>query len=326
MGPGENIEGLAPVSVVIPTYNGRELLARHLPSVLAAAGAYRGRAEVIVVDDGSADGSARWLGEAFPGVRVISLPENRGFARAANRGVEAALHPLVMLLNNDVTVEEDFLGPLVERMGDPGIFSAAALMRDPDNPERVESITRLGWEMGFLDTVWPSRSEVEVFPDGGEIFYACGGAAMYRRELFLGLRGFETIYHPFYWEDADLCYRAWKMGLRSVVCREAVVWHRPGRTIKKVTQSQRRELILERNRLIFQWRNISDPDMLLVHFYWLFRHFFWLVRERNRPKLRSWASALAMLPLARTRLLRDAARQVLSDRELAARLSGPYHG
>ena len=95
------------VSLIIPNYNGRQLLAENLPQVMAAA---RG-AEVIVVDDASTDDSVAWLKQRYPLVRLVSLKQNRRFARACNAGVKAARGEIVVLLNNDVSPQVDFLTP-----------------------------------------------------------------------------------------------------------------------------------------------------------------------------------------------------------------------
>ena len=198
------------VSIVIPSFNGVELLKANIPSVTAACDAFRGRSEIIVVDDGSSDRTVSWLRQTFRQIRAVRLPRNAGFARAANVGIQSASFPFVILLNNDVRVEPDFMAPLLDRVTKEEVFAAAACMRDPDNPSFVQSITRLRWELGFMVTLWPPPDAVSTFPDGGEIFYACGGAAAYKRDKCLELGGFETIYAPYYWEDTDLSYRAWK--------------------------------------------------------------------------------------------------------------------
>src|SRR5690349_19763362 len=101
------------VSVVIPNWNGRDLLEKYLPSVIAAK-----PDEIIVVDNGSTDSSTELLREHFPQVRVIALPENLGFGGGSNAGFRAATHDIVVLLNSDMRVDPNFLEPLVTAFTD----------------------------------------------------------------------------------------------------------------------------------------------------------------------------------------------------------------
>src|SRR6185503_7856454 len=96
------------VSIVIPNWNGRALLAEFLPSVIAAADHYREQTEIIIVDDASTDDSVAWLTKNYGAtVRVVAREQNGGFARACNSGFQAASHPFVLLLNNDIKVEPE---------------------------------------------------------------------------------------------------------------------------------------------------------------------------------------------------------------------------
>ena len=88
-----------PVSIVVPSYNGKELLERYLPSVVGSLEEYPGGGEIIVVEDGGDDGTAQWLKSEMKDVKVLVHDTNRGFAHAANCGVEAALNEAVLLLN-----------------------------------------------------------------------------------------------------------------------------------------------------------------------------------------------------------------------------------
>jgi GT2 family glycosyltransferase len=263
-----------------------------------------------------------WLKEEFPYIRAVRLPRNAGFARAANTGIQSASFPFIILLNNDVRVEPDFIAPLLDHVTRKGVFAAAACMRDPDNPSYVQSITRLRWELGFLMTLWLPPDALFSFPDGAEIFFACAGAAAYTRDRFLELGGFETIYEPYYWEDTDISYRAWKRGLASTFCREALVWHKPSQTIRKVAPQTRVDRIWERNKLVFQWRNLSSSRMLREHLSWFLRHVFWLTRNRKLFLLRAWWSALPRFPAARRRLVQERGKETVTDEELALRLGG----
>src|SRR5438093_10242168 len=114
-GDGSALSGLA--SIVILNWNGKELPERCVPSVLEAVRADGRDHEVLVVDNGSTDGSVQFLRENFPRVRLLSLPENLGFAEGNNAGVRAALHDIVVLVNNDMVVDPGFLRPLLEGFG-----------------------------------------------------------------------------------------------------------------------------------------------------------------------------------------------------------------
>ena len=109
-------------SVVIPNWNGRDLLEKYLPSILGAL-AGNPRNEVIVVDNGSSDGSVPFLESTFPQVRVLSLERNYGFGGGSNRGFQAARNDIVVLLNSDMRVEADFLPPLLEGFQDERVLT-----------------------------------------------------------------------------------------------------------------------------------------------------------------------------------------------------------
>ncbi|MGB7723389.1 MAG: glycosyltransferase, partial [Bryobacteraceae bacterium] len=100
-------------SVVIPNWNGKDLLEQYLPSVVEAL-AGNPENEIVVVDNGSNDGSADFVRAAFPQVTLIALPRNLGFGGGSNTGIRAARNHIVVLLNSDMRVAPDFLAPLLE--------------------------------------------------------------------------------------------------------------------------------------------------------------------------------------------------------------------
>ncbi len=124
-------------SVVIPNWNGRDLLAKYLPSVIAAWRAIRTN-EIIVVDNGSEDGSAEFVREHFPSVRLLALERNLGFGGGSNAGFRAAQNDIVVLLNSDMRVEPDFLAPLLEGFTDETVFAVSCqiFFSDPDQASR----------------------------------------------------------------------------------------------------------------------------------------------------------------------------------------------
>jgi len=111
-------------SVVIPNWNGRDLLEKYLPSVVAALAADPAN-EIVVVDNGSTDGSADYLRAHFPQVTVVALPQNLGFGGGSNEGFRAAKNEVVVLLNSDMRVASDFLAPLLEGFRDPLVFAVS---------------------------------------------------------------------------------------------------------------------------------------------------------------------------------------------------------
>ena len=111
-------------SLVIPNWNGRDLLERFLPSWIAAIANHPG-SEIIVVDNGSDDGSAEWIAANYPQVRVLALKENLGFGGGSNAGFQAAQNDIVVLLNSDMRVEPDFLAPLLEGFADAAVFAVS---------------------------------------------------------------------------------------------------------------------------------------------------------------------------------------------------------
>ena len=114
----------AAASVVIPNWNGRELLEKYLSSVVAAL-AGNAANEIIVVDNGSSDGSAEFVRRNFPRVKLVALERNLGFGGGSNAGLRAAKNDIVVLLNSDMRVEPDFLAPLVEGFTDEQVFAVS---------------------------------------------------------------------------------------------------------------------------------------------------------------------------------------------------------
>jgi GT2 family glycosyltransferase len=308
---------MSEVSIVIPSWNGRDLLERHLPAVLEACAG----GEVVVCDDGSTDGTTAFLARRFPSVRVIARDRNGGFAAAVNDGMTAAGGRIAVCLNNDVRPDRGFLEPLLATLGDdPSLFAAVPRMWNP-RFGGDESRTLGNFRRGLLDIVFPDR-------DGGAgptgptpVLYACGGAAAYRRERFLELGGFHPVFHPFYWEDVDLGWRAWRRGWGSVHVPSAAVHHEGGATIGARFDARRVKVLYERNRLLFLWSNLLDPALRRSHALWL--------GPRSGRALLVGAPFADALRLARRRLgeargrrAREAGAVVLPDAEILRRCRG----
>ncbi len=208
------------VSIVIPNYNGMAFLEACLSSVLADAP----HAEVIVVDNASQDESLRYMREHFPQVRLLALDQNYGFARAVNEGIRAAERPYVILLNNDTEVQPGFTESLVEALqGDARAFSAQAKLIQLHHPEKLDDAGNFYCALGWAFARGKDRSSA-YYEEQDEVFAACAGAAIYRREVFEEIGLFDEA-HFAYLEDIDIGWRARIYGYRNLYAPRAKVLH-----------------------------------------------------------------------------------------------------
>ncbi len=251
------------VSVVIPNWNGQELLAKYLPSVVEALAGHPEN-EIIVVDNASTDGSVEFLRERLPQVRVLALERNRGFGGGSNAGFAAARNDIVVLLNSDMRVDPGFLAPLVEGFRDPRVFAVSAqiFFTDPDKVRQETGLTEGLWVNGRLQVRHVLDERVRtLFP----VFYAGGGSSAYDRRKFLELGGFDPLYEPFYLEDTDLGYLAWKRGWTVHYEPRSFVYHEHRGTIGRTYNEAFIQAVLKKNFLLFVWKNIHDWAMLGEH-------------------------------------------------------------
>jgi len=251
------------VTVVIPSYNGLELLREHLPSVLAEQARCPFPVEVIVVEDGGSDETCAWLAREHPQVKVITRATNGGFAVAANDGVVAAQHPIVFLLNNDMQLLPDALEQAARTQWQTGAFAVtgAIAMADPRKSGIETGLATADWHDGFLHL----RHCEDLGEQPRSTLYAGGGSTAYDRDAFLRLGGFAALYAPFYAEDLDLSYRAWKAGRSVLIEPRSRVIHRHRATIGRVADERKIETILQRNLLLFTWANLTDAELLREH-------------------------------------------------------------
>ncbi len=251
-------------SVVIPNWNGKDLLEKYLPSVVEAMAGHPSN-EVIVVDNGSTDGSADYLRQHFPSVKLVALPTNLGFGGGSNRGFAEAKNDIVVLLNSDMRVDAGFLAPLLKGFTDPGVFAVSCqiFFSDPNKIREETGLTQAHWRNGILRLRHRIDDQVQdLFP----CFYGGGGSCAFDRNKFLTLGGFDELLRPFYLEDTDLGYMAWKRGWRVLYQPQSKVWHEHRGTIGKKFSSDYIQAIVRKNFTLFAWKNIHSPRMLLQHF------------------------------------------------------------
>ncbi len=302
------------VSIIIPTWNGIALLERFLPSVTVAADAYTrqssGPVEILIVDDGSTDETCSWLAREISDlrIRVLKNEKNLGFAKTCNRGAKEASHNLVFLLNNDVELDPGSIAPLVENFDDPEVFAAHCRVIELESGEECGTGKIGGFARGFLRVHQSYIPRADDEPRGPLYsIFAGGGSAMFDRERFLHLGGFEELLSPFYWEDVELSYRAWKRGFKILYEPRSVARHRVSSTIGRLKRSRVR-MIERRNRLLLHWINLHDGRMLASHITRV------ILLALTAPV--SLAAALKLLPEARRRRKQERQAARLSDRDV----------
>lgn len=242
------------VGVVIPTYNGLELIKKCLDSLRDFPG------PVWVIDDCGTDNTAEIIRNCYPHVNLIRNDKNRGFSSTANRGIRACETDLVVLLNNDTEVTPDFPEQLCELFDDDNLFAVSPKIILPKLQNLDEGAKTGIWYHGIFYTDQES-GVTHITP----ILYATGCAAVFRRSMLNQLGGFDEAYSPFYWEDADLGYRAWKRGWKTVYQPACTVYHTHSASISKLPNSRTHRIQI-RNAMWFIWRNIDDASLAINHF------------------------------------------------------------
>lgn len=251
-------------SVVIPNWNGRELLEKYLPSIVTALAGHSEN-EIVVVDNGSTDGSVELVRARFPQVNLVALPKNLGFGGGSNAGFRAAKNDVVVLLNSDMRVAPDFLAPLLEGFEDPEVFAVSCqiFFSDPNKLREETGLTQGWWQDGGLRVRHRIDAAVDdLFP----CFYGGGGSCAFDRRKFLELGGFDELLAPFYLEDTDLGYMAWKRGWKVLYQPRSVVYHEHRGTIGKRFREEQIQAVLKKNYLLFCWKNIHEWRKLAAHF------------------------------------------------------------
>lgn len=249
------------VSIVIPNFNGEELLEKNIPLLIQAKdNSNNCIKEIIVVDDGSGDESIKLITTKYSQIKLIKHRVNRGFSASVNTGVRAAKGELICLLNSDVVPEYNFLESVFSHFLDPKIF-AVSLNETGD----------FGWAKGSFTDGFIGHSGGPKSLTPHDTFWVSGGSGVFRRSIWMNLGGMdEKLLSPFYWEDVDLCYRALKRGYGLIWDPDAKVTHKHETTISRFSKTYV-ERILERNQLIFIWKNLTSTNLFRKHLIGLLR-------------------------------------------------------
>jgi len=302
-------------SVVIPSYNGRNLLevclasvARCRPSGLAI--------EVIVVDDASTDGTSAWLAAEHPSVRVVRLEPNGGFVAAANAGVAEARGAFVQLLNNDTEVTPGWVEAGLAPFADPVVGSVAPLVLVRSDPSRVDSAgdsySLVGWPHkrghGEAAAAWIDRPSDRVFG-------ASGSSAFYRATALAEVGAYDPTFGSYY-EDVDLAFRLRWAGYSCAFAPGSRILHEVSASHDHARPALQRRM--SRNAEILFWSNLPLPWLLAAAAphaaFTLAQGIHRLANGRARPFFLGKLDAIRALPslLRRRRARLDLARSAVA--------------
>jgi GT2 family glycosyltransferase len=248
---------LPSLSIVIPTYNGLNHLERCLTSVQQYAPP---GTQVIVVDDGSTDGTCFWLRKKHPEVEVLALPSNHGFCGAVNAGVARARREVVEMLNNDTEVSPGWAESALKHFADPSVGSVAPLVVFFDRPQVIDSAGQEYHICGWGKNRGYGHVLNEKYARSCDVFGPSGSSGFYRRAA-LQKTGVLLPEFSAYYEDVDLSFRLRWAGYRSIYEPASRVLHRESATYRR--QRDQVVRLLARNEELVFWINLQAHELLL---------------------------------------------------------------
>jgi len=272
------------ISVVIPTYKNKEETIINLKHNLPF---FKG-CEIVVINDNPQE-RLRPDFDLFPQIKLIENDINLGFAGAVHKAIQQTKGDFILLLNNDVLLNDNsFLNATNMLQKDENLFAVSFAQKEKDSTIVGKNI--LYWEKGFFQH--KKAYDVKTGING----WAEGGSCIVNKKLYEKIGGFDPLYSPFYWEDIDLSYRAWKAGYKIIFDPRIQVIHHHESTIGKLFEKNQIQIIAYRNQFIFIWKNIQDTSLLINHFAYLPFFLISQIIKGHFSIVQGLISALFLLP------------------------------
>jgi GT2 family glycosyltransferase len=252
------VESAAAV-ILIVNWDGRQYLERCLTALFTSIG---DQADVIVIDNGSTDGSCEWVAVHFPQVQIIALSDNTGFAVANNIGIRTTTAPYLVLLNNDTEVQAGWLEALLNVVeSDPTIGMCAPCVMLADRDNTIDSAGIRVDVLGFAWQVGHKERDGAAFRTQRDVFGPSGAAALYRRAMLEQIGQLDEDFGSYY-EDVDLAWRAQRAGWRCRYVPQSKVLHVHSATSRR--QPERKLYLTTRNRWWTLVKNYPLPQLWLM--------------------------------------------------------------
>jgi GT2 family glycosyltransferase len=289
-----------------------------LPSVFKALQQHPGPYEIIIVDDCSTDNSRQVMEElaaTHPEVRVLYNEANKGFSGTCNAGIAIAQYDILFFFNNDVELEPDYFQYYSAHFNDPDLFALTTCGYTYSERQPLDGIKTWEWKRGLPRVTGNIFNEQIAKSTVKPPYYSFGVQGAYffaDRKKIDQLNGFDEIYAPYNYEETDLGYRAMKRGWKIYYEPRCVGYHLVSATINKTSSNFTKQVISNRNRMIFVWKNIHDKTYLTQHVFFILLKLL----SFNRVYLQGVRQLLDRWPEVKTRRKAEKQAAILSDREL----------
>lgn len=216
--------------------------------------------EIIVMNDYSFENITKQVLAIFSEAIVVNNKKNLGFAGNVNKGVKKSTRNYVFLMNSDVVLKDDSFKRSIEYFKkDKDLFAVGFAQIEKDG--RIVGANRAYFKNGLVNHS-PLSSNIYHLKSN---FWAEGGSSIFKKKLFIDLGLLDELFNPFYWEDIDLSYRAWKAGYKILYDPSIKVEHHHESTIGKYFDKRKVLKIAFRNQLTFNWKNLTDRKLIFEH-------------------------------------------------------------
>jgi GT2 family glycosyltransferase len=245
------------VTVVIVNWNGKKHLKGCLESLQKQS--YQDF-DTIIVDNGSNDGSVEYIQKNYPSAKLIQLKSNMGYSVGINMGLEQSKNKYLIALNNDTTLEENWLSELLKTAeSDESIGSCQPKILSLQNPPVIDSVGLSIKSDGEAFQIGFQEKDAGQYDNARELLGACSAALFYRRRALMQIGGFDADFFA-YFEDVDVALRLWKAGWKCMCVPSAVVYHYGSATA--VNESPFKTYLLTRNEYYYRIKNQSVTCLL----------------------------------------------------------------
>ncbi|MDD3984718.1 MAG: glycosyltransferase family 2 protein [Methanobacterium sp.] len=282
------------ISIIIPNFNGVNLLKECVNSIQKQNFIFY---EVIIVDNASKDNSIEYIKDNYPEFRLILNKKNLGFAAAVNQGIKVSKAEYIILLNNDVVLEMDYISNLLNCIKmDENIFSVSSKMIQYYDPSKIDDAGDEYTLFGWTEKVGNNKAP-ETYNKEYEIFSACAGAAIYRKKVFNEIGLFDEQFFA-YMEDVDIGYRSRIYGYKNLYCPNAVVYHR-GSSTTGSKYNRFKIKLAARNNIYVPYKNMPLPQLIFnsifLIFGFLIKYFFFLKKGHGNDYISGLKDGLTSL-------------------------------